>query len=115
MMNQRVDGGQIFSQKRGQTVHRMGAARRIRLGSSGRRHAWPPLAFARARHDGEAGGAGQARSPLNARKGRIAAMAGLDTTEDAILNGRVRLKQPARGYRVNVDTVLLAAAVQARD
>lgn len=38
-----------------------------------------------------------------------------DTTEDAILNGRVRVRQPARGYRVNVDTVLLAAAVQARD
>ena len=38
-----------------------------------------------------------------------------DTTEDAILNGRVRVRQPARGYRVNVDTVLLAASVQARD
>lgn len=38
-----------------------------------------------------------------------------DVTEDAILGGRVRFRQPARGYRVNVDTVLLAAAVEARD
>jgi len=29
------------------------------------------------------------------------------------LNGRVRVRQPARGYRVNVDTLLLAAAVEA--
>jgi tRNA1(Val) A37 N6-methylase TrmN6 len=33
-------------------------------------------------------------------------------TEDALLGGRVRLLQPARGYRVAVDAVLLAAAVQ---
>jgi tRNA1(Val) A37 N6-methylase TrmN6 len=32
-------------------------------------------------------------------------------TEDAVLGGRIRLRQPARGYRVNVDTLLLAAAV----
>ncbi len=32
-------------------------------------------------------------------------------TQDAIFGGRVRIKQPARGYRANVDTVLLAAAV----
>lgn len=32
-------------------------------------------------------------------------------TEDAILNGRVILRQPKRGYRINLDTVLLAAAV----
>jgi tRNA1(Val) A37 N6-methylase TrmN6 len=38
-----------------------------------------------------------------------------ETTEDAILNGRVRIRQPARGYRVNVDTLLLAAAVEVRD
>lgn len=42
-------------------------------------------------------------------------MTASDISEDAILNGRVRVRQPARGYRVNVDTVLLAAAVQARD
>ncbi|MFO1050337.1 MAG: methyltransferase [Geminicoccaceae bacterium] len=34
-----------------------------------------------------------------------------DTTEDAILGGRVRLRQPGRGYRVAIDPVLLAAAV----
>lgn len=38
-----------------------------------------------------------------------------ETTEDAILSGRVRLRQPARGYRVNVDTILLAAAVEVAD
>lgn len=36
-----------------------------------------------------------------------------DVTEDALLGGRVRLLQPARGYRVAVDAVLLAAAVDA--
>src|SRR5215831_151055 len=36
------------------------------------------------------------------------------TTEDALLGGRVRLLQPERGYRVAVDAVLLAAAVEAR-
>jgi tRNA1(Val) A37 N6-methylase TrmN6 len=34
-------------------------------------------------------------------------------TEDALLGGRVRILQPARGYRVAVDAVLLAAAVDA--
>ena len=34
-------------------------------------------------------------------------------TEDALLGGRVKLMQPARGYRVAVDAVLLAAAVDA--
>lgn len=34
-------------------------------------------------------------------------------TEDALLGGRVQLLQPARGYRVAVDAVLLAAAVDA--
>jgi tRNA1(Val) A37 N6-methylase TrmN6 len=36
-----------------------------------------------------------------------------EVTEDALLGGRVRLLQPARGYRVAVDAVLLAAAVDA--
>lgn len=36
-------------------------------------------------------------------------MAEPDITEDAILGGRLRIRQPARGYRVNVDTLLLAA------
>ncbi len=38
-------------------------------------------------------------------------MSGADVTEDLLLGGQVRIRQPARGYRVNVDTVLLAAAV----
>ena len=32
------------------------------------------------------------------------------TTEDALLDGRVRLLQPARGYRAGMDAALLAAA-----
>ena len=35
-------------------------------------------------------------------------------TEDALVGGRVRLLQPKHGYRVAVDAVLLAAAVDAR-
>ena len=35
-------------------------------------------------------------------------------TEDALLGGRVRLLQPARGYRVAIDAVLLAAAMALR-
>jgi tRNA1(Val) A37 N6-methylase TrmN6 len=37
------------------------------------------------------------------------------TTLDAVLNGRVRLVQPARGYRAGVDAALLAAACDAAD
>lgn len=33
-------------------------------------------------------------------------------TEDALLGGRVKLLQPIRGYRVAVDAVLLAAAIE---
>lgn len=36
------------------------------------------------------------------------------TTEDALLDGRVRLIQPAKGFRAAIDSVLLAAAVPAR-
>src|SRR5262249_32310759 len=36
-------------------------------------------------------------------------------TEDALLGGRVRLLQPRKGYRVAVDAVLLAAAVDATE
>ena len=36
-----------------------------------------------------------------------------EPTEDGLLGGRVRLLQPRRGYRVAVDAVLLAAAVDA--
>jgi tRNA1(Val) A37 N6-methylase TrmN6 len=36
------------------------------------------------------------------------------TTEDALLGGRIRLRQPARGFRAGLDAVLLAAAVPAQ-
>src|SRR5689334_17504642 len=42
-------------------------------------------------------------------------MADFELTEDALLGGRMRVRQPARGYRINVDTLLLAAAVEALD
>lgn len=45
--------------------------------------------------------------------GATARAAGPATTEDRLLNGRVRLRQPASGYRVAIDPVLLAAAVPA--
>ena len=35
-------------------------------------------------------------------------------TEDGLLNGRIRLRQPARGYRAGLDAALLAAACDAR-
>jgi tRNA1(Val) A37 N6-methylase TrmN6 len=38
-------------------------------------------------------------------------MAEPDITEDALLGGRIRIRQPKRGYRVNVDTLLLAATL----
>ena len=37
-----------------------------------------------------------------------------DVTEDLILGGRVRLRQPRAGYRVAIDPVILAAATPAR-
>jgi tRNA1(Val) A37 N6-methylase TrmN6 len=36
------------------------------------------------------------------------------TTDDAVLNGRLRLRQPRRGHRVGHDAILLAAATPAR-
>jgi len=36
-----------------------------------------------------------------------------DVSDDAVLGGRVRLKQPQRGHRVGHDAILLAAAVAA--
>jgi tRNA1(Val) A37 N6-methylase TrmN6 len=36
-------------------------------------------------------------------------------TEDHLLDGRVRLRQPARGYRAGLDAALLAAACDAQD
>jgi tRNA1(Val) A37 N6-methylase TrmN6 len=35
-------------------------------------------------------------------------------TEDSLLGGRLRFNQPAEGYRVAIDSVLLAAALPAR-
>ncbi len=43
------------------------------------------------------------------------APAATEFTEDAILGGQVRLRQPRDGYRVAIDTVFLAAAVPVRD
>ena len=37
-----------------------------------------------------------------------------DVTEDTVLGGRLRLRQPRRGHRVGHDAILLAAAVPAR-
>jgi tRNA1(Val) A37 N6-methylase TrmN6 len=37
-----------------------------------------------------------------------------ETSEDAILGGRLRLRQPLRGHRVGHDAILLAAATAAR-
>lgn len=50
---------------------------------------------------------------MTSRGERVASKMSEGVTDDAILNGRVRVRQPARGYRVNVDTLLLAAAVEA--
>ncbi|HEV7385298.1 MAG TPA: methyltransferase, partial [Phenylobacterium sp.] len=36
-----------------------------------------------------------------------------DTTDDRVLDGRVKLRQPARGYRAGLDAALLAAACDA--
>lgn len=41
------------------------------------------------------------------------ASAGLETTRDAFLDGRLMLRQPARGHRAGTDAMLLAAAVPA--
>ncbi|KQY96346.1 tRNA1(Val) (adenine(37)-N6)-methyltransferase [Brevundimonas sp. Root1423] len=38
---------------------------------------------------------------------------GFQTVENALLGGRVRLRQPAKGYRAGMDAALLAAAVEA--
>lgn len=40
-------------------------------------------------------------------------MSAIETTDDKLLDGRVILRQPAKGYRAAIDPVLLAAAVRA--
>ncbi|MDX2028624.1 MAG: methyltransferase [Alphaproteobacteria bacterium] len=42
---------------------------------------------------------------------RSIAISDMDTTSDGLLNHRIKIEQPKYGYRVAVDTVLLAAAV----
>ncbi|MCA0369118.1 MAG: methyltransferase, partial [Proteobacteria bacterium] len=37
-----------------------------------------------------------------------------DIVENGLLNGRVRLRQPAKGYRAGMDAALLAAATPVR-
>ena len=39
----------------------------------------------------------------------------VETTQDAVLGGRLTLRQPRRGHRVGHDAILLAAATDARD
>ena len=41
-------------------------------------------------------------------------LAEADTTEDAVLGGRLLLRQPRRGHRFGHDAILLAAAIDAR-
>ena len=38
----------------------------------------------------------------------------MTTTEDLFLDGRLRIRQPANGYRAGADPVFLAAAVPAK-
>lgn len=40
--------------------------------------------------------------------------AGIEVVEDRLLGGRVRLRQPATGYRAGMDAALLAAAAEAK-
>jgi len=42
-------------------------------------------------------------------------IAEMETTDDAVLGGRLRLLQPKRGHRVGHDAILLAAATGSRD
>lgn len=48
------------------------------------------------------------RRGQRSRVGLPKAMPHTDTSEDALLGGRVRFRQPNGGYRVNVDSLLLA-------
>jgi len=44
----------------------------------------------------------------------VSVAAEVEVVENALLGGRVRLRQPAKGYRAGMDAALLAAAVAAR-
>lgn len=56
-------------------------------------------------------GAGQA---VATRPAGAAGQAACEVAEDGFLGGRLRIRQPVRGYRAATDPVLLAAAVPAR-
>jgi len=58
-----------------------------------------------AAHNGGGVMMGQAGSALTAA---------VDVAESALLGGRVRLRQPVKGYRAGMDAALLAAAVEAK-
>jgi tRNA1(Val) A37 N6-methylase TrmN6 len=49
----------------------------------------------------------------NASQRPLAAPQGIEVTDDKFLGGRVRLWQPAQGFRAGLDSVMLAAAVAA--
>src|SRR6185312_10410989 len=68
-------------------------------------------AAAVARDNGDAIGQGQAHPPYGKRY--LGARTMDETTEDRILDGRVVLRQPVRGYRAGLDAALLAAACDA--
>src|ERR1700694_4598230 len=51
---------------------------------------------------------GMSCAPMGAERETI------ETSEDAVLGGRLRLRQPLRGHRVGHDAILLAAATGAR-
>ena len=46
--------------------------------------------------------------------GPMGAERSLETSDDAVLGGRLRLRQPLRGHRVGHDAILLAAATAAQ-
>jgi tRNA1(Val) A37 N6-methylase TrmN6 len=53
-------------------------------------------------------GSGMSFAPMRTERGA------LEISEDAVLGGRLRLRQPLRGHRVGHDAILLAAATSAR-
>src|SRR6056297_2259973 len=67
-----------------------------------------------ARRDARPGGSPEPRGGARAGTGAEASTAAAGETRDALLGGRVWLRQPARGYRAGVDAVFLAAACPAR-
>ena len=60
------------------------------------------------------GGGEQTEFAARLRLYIMSAKSTADVTEDAVLGGRLRLRQPKRGHRVGHDAILLAAACPAR-